>query len=129
LFYLALKKCETCRAYQAIDFKITEDTIVQPDIPVFCKKPTNRFVDFPPALVAEVLLPSTALKDRHSKSGLYAGQGIPYYIIISPDSDEAEVYMLEENSYVLKQKGAAFPYTFTFEQDCSATVDFSEIWK
>lgn len=129
LFYNELKKSEVCRVFPAIDLKIAEDTIVQPDISILCKKTTKKFVDFPPALVVEILSPSTALKDRHTKAGLYASQNIPYYIIISPDTEEAEVYVLEESNYVLMQKGPSFRYTFNFEQDSSATIDFSEIWK
>ena len=86
-------------------------------------------MDFPPSLVVEILSPSTALKDWHTKAALYAGQKVPYYLIISPDTEEAEVHALEENNYVLKQKGASFTYTFTFEQDCTAFINFSEIWK
>lgn len=129
LFYNELKNCQVCKVIQATDYKIAEDTIVQPDLSIICQKTTKRFIDFPPALIVEILSPSTALKDRHTKAGLYASQNVPYYIIISPDTDEAEVYALEENGYVLKQKGISFSYTFNFEQDCSATIDFSEIWK
>jgi len=129
LFYLALKNCTHCKASQAIDFKISEDTIIQPDISVLCKPANKKYIDFPPALVVEILSPATALKDRHTKSALYAGQKIPYFIIISPDSEEAEVYELEEENYALKQKGKAFSYTFHFPEGCTATIDFSEIWK
>lgn len=128
-FRVALKQCKHCKASQPVDYKVAEDTILQPDMLVICGDVSKPYLDFPPALVAEILSPSTAIKDRHTKSGLYAGQGIPYYIIISPDTDEAEVYVLEENDYVLKQKGTAFIYKFNFEQECSATIDFSEIWK
>jgi Uma2 family endonuclease len=38
LFYIALKSCRHCKAYQAIDYKITEDTIFQPDISIICKE-------------------------------------------------------------------------------------------
>lgn len=129
LFYLALRNCKKCNAYQAIDFKISEDTIVQPDISILCQQTNKKFIDFPPALVVEILSPSTALKDRHTKSALYQGQGVKYFLIISPDTEEAEVYVLEENQYVLKEKGKTFTYTFSFEENCSATIDFSEIWK
>ena len=36
-FYTALKNCATCKAYQAIDYKITEDTVIQLDISVLCQ--------------------------------------------------------------------------------------------
>lgn len=128
-FRFALKKCESCKVSQPIDYKIAEDTILQPDILIVCKDIPKKFLDFPPSLVVEILSPSTALKDRHTKAGLYAQQHIPYYILISPDTEEAEVFMLEEKDYVLKQKGNSFSFAFSFPEGCSATIDFSEIWK
>src|SRR5690348_1361273 len=59
LFFYALRNCHRCKVAQAIDFKIAEDTIVQPDISVLCQKATKKFIDFPPALVVEILSPST----------------------------------------------------------------------
>jgi Uma2 family endonuclease len=129
LFYNALKSCSSCKAYQAIDYKLAEDTILQPDLSVLCQTPTKKFIDFPPALVVEISSPSTALKDRHTKYALYEQQKVLYYLILSPDSEESEVYELEDDRYVLKQKGTAFSYTFDFPENCSAAIDFSEIWK
>ena len=129
LFYQGLKKCESCKAYQAIDFKIAEDTIVQPDLSVLCQKPTKKFIDFSPALVAEILSPSTALKDRHTKTALYASQKVPFYLIISPDTEEVEVYVLATEAYQLTQKGKSFTYHFDLPGGCSATIDFAEIWQ
>jgi Uma2 family endonuclease len=129
LFYIGLRNCKNCKAYQAIDYKISEDTIVQPDVSVLCQQTTKKFIDFPPSLVVEILSPSTALKDRHTKLGLYQQQGVMYYLIISPDTEETEVYVLENDEYALTQKGTSFTFTFNFEQDCSATIDFGELWK
>ena len=129
LFFAALKNCASCKAYQAIDYKVAEDTILQPDLSVLCQRATKKFIDFPPAVVVEILSPSTALKDRYTKASLYAAQNVPYYIIISPDTDEAEVYVLEEGSYALKQNSKLFTYTFQLSEECSATIDFSEIWQ
>jgi hypothetical protein len=52
---------------------------------------TKKYLDFPPALVLEILSPATPLKDRHNKYSIYESQGIPYYLIISPDTEEVEV--------------------------------------
>ena len=128
-FRFALKTCAPCNVSQPIDYLIAEDTILQPDMLVICRDIQKKFLDFAPSLVTEILSPSTALKDRHTKAALYAGQKIPYYIIISPDTEEAEVYVREENDYVLKQKGKSFVFTFPFPEGCSATIDFAEIWK
>ncbi|MDQ3277867.1 MAG: Uma2 family endonuclease [Bacteroidota bacterium] len=128
-FRFALKKCKHCKVSQPVDYVLGDDTILQPDMLVICGEIDKKFLDFPPALVAEILSPSTALKDRHTKWALYAGQKIPYYIIISPDTDETEVYEWKDGDYIIRQKGASFSYTFTFPEGCTATIDFSEIWK
>jgi Uma2 family endonuclease len=55
--------CGNCKVYDFIDIKISEDTVLQPDAIVVCKEINKPFLDFPAALVVEVLSPSTALKD------------------------------------------------------------------
>ena len=122
-----LKQCNKCNIYQPIDYLISEDTILQPDLLIVCGEIKKKFLDFPPALVVEILSPSTALKDRHTKYSLYQNQGIKYYIIVDPDTKEAEVYQFENGQYILQQKGENFNFSFQLE-DCSAVVNFGEIW-
>lgn len=129
LFYLSLRNCKHCKVAQAIDYKIEEDTILQPDLSILCQQTNKKFIDFPPALVAEILSPSTALKDRHTKMSLYQNQGIPYYLIISPETEDAEIYFLQDKEYILKQKGKEFSFSFYFGNDCSATIGFNEVWE
>ena len=88
---------------------------------------TRKYLDFPPALVVEILSPSTALKDRHSKYSIYESQGIPFYLIISPDTEEVEVYKLNGGAYALEQKGKDFFYEFLLGKR-TAAIDFKEIW-
>ena len=126
-FRLPLKACNKCTAYQPIDYRITDDTILQPDMLVVCGEITKQYLDFPPTLVVEVLSPATALKDRHTKYGIYQSQGIKYYIIISPEKEEVEIYELIESEYHLKQSGKNFVHEFFFPE-CMARVDFKEIW-
>jgi len=126
-FTVMLKSCKQCSAYQPIDYRIADDTIVQPHMLVVCGEITKKYLDFPPALVVEILSPATALKDRHSKYSIYESQGIPYYLIISPDTEEVEVYKLAGGNYSLEQKGKDFSYPFLLG-DCTATIDFKEIW-
>lgn len=123
-----LKKCKHCNVYQPIDYKISDEIILQPDMLIVCGKIEKQFLDFPAALVVEILSPSTALKDRHSKFDIYQGQQIKYYLIISSDKEEAEVYAIEDGAYQLKQTGRDITFTFSFESDCTATIDFKEIW-
>lgn len=54
-FRMALKGCQQCKPYQPIDYRVTDDTILQPDMLVVCGEITKKYLDFPPVLVAEIL--------------------------------------------------------------------------
>lgn len=127
-FRFQLKKCKHCKTYLPLDYVIKDDIVLVPDLLIVCGEINKKFLDFPPALVAEVLSPSTALKDRHTKFGLYEQQGVKYYIIISPDIEEVEIYQLENGVYELKEKQRTFTFSFIFEDECTATIDFADIW-
>lgn len=75
---LKTKGCD-CKVYQPIDYKISEDTILNPDLLLVCKPIAKAFLDFAPELIAEILSPATALKDRHTKFELYQHEKISYY--------------------------------------------------
>lgn len=121
---LQINNC-ACRTYQPIDYLISEDTVLNPDLLIVCKPILKKFLDFPPALVAEILSPSTALKDRHTKYELYQKAGIGYYLLIDPDLKVIE-------KFVLNQDGVYEPGTDTAEyaltDDCLITVDLTGIW-
>ena len=98
----ALKEagCSECVALPPVDWKISEDTVVQPDNLVFCGSlPEEDYLVSPPVLIFEVLSPSTATKDRILKFGLYEEAGVKYYVLVDPDRKEAEVFELVERRY------------------------------
>jgi Uma2 family endonuclease len=123
-----LTQYENCRVYAPLDYRVLDDTVLQPDVLIVCGEIEKKYLDFPPALVVEILSPCTALKDRHTKFSIYEGQGIRYYLIISQDTEEVEVYEIERGAYVLRQKAHAFRHEFTFD-NCPVTVDFNQIWE
>lgn len=125
---LALRKadCKKCRAYDPLDYKISEDTILVPDILIICGDIKKKYLDFPPALVVEILSPSTALKDRHTKYELYEQQGVKYYLIVDTDKKIIEIYKLKGKVYEMQPK--AGPYKFVLADDCSITPDFSKVF-
>ncbi len=127
-FRNALKKCNNqCRVYQPVDYLVKDDTILQPDMLVICGEVTKKYLDFPPTLVVEILSPSTALKDRHTKFDIYQSQGISYFIIISVDVDNVEIHQLIDGQYQLQLKGNDIEFDFAFEE-CLVHINFKEIW-
>jgi Uma2 family endonuclease len=73
------------------------DTIVQPDISVFCDKSriTDRGARSAPDLVVEILSPSTQKKDLNEKFRLYERHGVKEYWVVDPGNRSLQVFHLE----------------------------------
>jgi Uma2 family endonuclease len=128
LFVLALKGCKTCKVFEPIDWKIKDDTVVQPDLSVICKPLSNNsFLNFPPALVVEILFPSTAQKDRREKFELYQDQKVGYYIIIDPEFNKIEIFEFIDKNYQPVSVNPSI-YTFILEK-CSVSIDFTGLFE
>lgn len=125
---LALRKvnCKKCKAYDPLDYKISEDTVLEPDILIVCCEIKKNFLDFPPALVVEILSPSTALKDRHTKYELYQQQGVKYYLIVDVDKKTIEVYELKNGKYELQLQNNS--PLFNLADDCIIAPEFSKVF-
>ncbi len=72
------------------------DTVVQPDIVVFCdrSKLTERGARGAPDLVVEILSPSTSRKDQREKFDRYERSGVREYWVIDPEAWSVWVYRL-----------------------------------
>ena len=72
------------------------DTVVQPDISVFCEKTriTKRGARGAPDLVMEILSPSTSKKDLNEKFRIYERHGVREYWILDPAAWSVWVYHL-----------------------------------
>jgi len=86
-----------------IDLLLTPHDILQPDL-LFLDADqaglvTERGIEGAPALVIEILSPSTRRRDVLVKSGVYARCGVPEYWIVDPDVDRLEVFELDGGSY------------------------------
>ena len=125
---LALRKsnCKKCRAYDPLDYKIANDTILVPDIMIVCGDIKKKYVDFPPDLIVEILSPATALRDRHTKYEIYQQQGVKYYLIVDADKKMIEVFAFVNDKYQL-QKGKG-SHTFSITNNCIITPDLSNIF-
>ena len=127
-FTIALRSsgCKTCNVYQPIDYKITDDTILIPDVLIVCDEIKKPYLDFAPSLVVEILSPSTALKDRNTKYQLYEQQQIKYYLIIDTDTREIEIYQSEGGKYVLQPFNN--PFNFELSADYTISVELGNIF-
>jgi len=125
---LLLSNCEKCKVFLPIDYKVSEETVLQPDVCVICGPYGDRpFVTVTPSIVFEVLSPSTKKKDLNLKYSIYEQQGVKYYVIVDPFKDIASVYKFVEGKYELAL--ATGSETLEFETGlCNFVFDFSKIW-
>lgn len=123
------KVCSACRVYDFIDLKISEMTVVQPDCSVVCGTVSGNFLSTPPNLVVEVLSLKTAMKDRHTKFGIYEQFGIKYYMLVEPDEKEVEIYQLKDSKYTLMDSSFQNVFSFALTDDYRIGIDLKNFWE
>jgi Uma2 family endonuclease len=123
-----LKDCGQCEVLLPVDWPITEDTVVQPDVLVVCgEEMEGPRIESPPVLIFEVLSPSTSHKDRVIKYRLYQEAGVKYYCIVDPDANSATVFVLKKDQY--SQAGDFKEGRLPFDLGpCQILFDFAKIF-
>lgn len=89
-----------------VDIQLGTHDVVRPDLSGWRRErlpnpAETRPIAVPPDWVCEVLSPSTAARDRVTKSQLYATQGICHYWLVDVDSRTLEAFELHEGRWVL----------------------------
>ncbi len=115
-----------CQVYQPIDLKISENTVVNPDLLIICDEVTEQYYDKPPSLVVEVISPSSRLKDTITKFDLYQNFGVPYFIIVDNDDQSIKIYHLVNGQYILADTTSN--YIFELKDGCKITPNFDRIF-
>lgn len=120
-------KC-SCKVYQPLEYKLSNDTIFNPDLSVVCKPITKKFLDFKPEIVVEILSDSTGMKDRNVKYPKYEAEGIPYYVMVDAEKNTVEVYRLTEGRYHRQPLDQSKPFAFTLNGCCFELL-FDDTWE
>ncbi len=125
----ALEDCPHCQAVLDFDWKIDDSTVVCPDNLVICHEPENQnYLTRAPALIFEILSPSTAAKDEGVKFRLYEAEGVSWYVVVNPVEQVLKLYRLHDGRYI-KQADLARE-TFEFDVGpCRITLDFARLWR
>ncbi len=124
----ALKNCYNCKALLPVDWKINEDTVVQPDNSIVCDDtPQEAFLTKAPQVIFEILSPSTAKKDKTTKFHQYESNGVGYYCIVDPEQELVKIYQLLNSKYNLINQGHTFDIIFDLAE-CKISFNFNLIW-
>jgi Uma2 family endonuclease len=81
------------------DVVLSNRDVVQPDVFVVCEEVriTEANIQGAPDVVAEVTSTASARKDRREKKALYARFGIKEYLLVDPDGQYVERFLLESD--------------------------------
>ena len=123
-----LRNCVHCQALQAVDWKINEDTVVQPDNLVICPKASGQYLTRAPHLIVEILSPRTEHKDRTLKFDLYEREGVRWYIMVNPVDNVAHIFERIDGKYRKTTDATIEKLNFTITDDCQVEIDFNELW-
>lgn len=127
--YEALDNCEKCQALIASDWKIDNETLVQPDNLVICHEPLHpNYLSQAPELIFEILSPATAKKDQTLKFELYEKEGVKFYVLVDPDEEVIKAYELKEGRYVIMTSTHSDAVSFNLSE-CDIAIPFNKIWK
>lgn len=122
-----ISKCNTnCEVLPDIDYYISEDTVVRPDVVVVCEKIHEKLV-ITPNIIFEIVSPSSIKVDQYIKYELYEREGVDYYVLIYPEERKhVKIYKIADNKY--KKEFETVDGIFEFQlKDCIVSLDFSKI--
>lgn len=122
------EKCENCLVLGEEDWKISDDTVVRPDVVMICNEPHSDYITKRPEIIVEVASKSTIKRDENVKYELYQDEKVPYYIIAYPDDLKARIYKLVDGKF--ESEGSFLDETYTLDNSfCEAKIDFNKVFK
>lgn len=117
-----------CEVLHEIDWIVSEDTVVRPDVLVVCGGVPEMHVIEPPVFIAEIVSPSTEQKDRGAKFALYGQFGVEYYLVLDSSKQTLEAYRrTSDGAYELLDFTA--PLTLSLHPTCRVTLGPGDLFK
>ena len=74
-----------CEIYVNLDWIVSDDTVIRPDLMTVCGDQPAKHLERPPALLVEVLSESTRLSDLNAKQTLATQHYVSHYFTIDPE--------------------------------------------
>ncbi len=122
-----LEECPECFPLVEIDWQISDDTVVRPDLLVACKR--EERIKTTPKLIIEVVSNSSIKRDEKMKFELYEQEGVEYYSLVYTDSKRIKLYQLIDSNYK-KLADCIEDGEFELEIDgCKIEFDTKKLWK
>lgn len=119
--------CADCLVVVEMDWQVSSDTVVRPDLLLTCRE-ANEAVVRAPELVAEVVSASSTIRDEQIKFELYAREGVAWYLLLYPEQRLARVYRNQDGAFI-KEVDATDDRVVLAVGDCRFGLDFARVWR
>lgn len=123
-----IEECERCMVLGEEDWKLSDDTVLKPDVVMICDEPNDAYITKAPEIIVEVISKTTAKRDEKTKFEIYEKEKVKYYIIVYPDDLKAKVYRLIDGTYDKQGDFSKERYDFT-DTLCPVSIDFEKVFK
>ena len=123
-----LEDCIQCEVLGEIDYKVSDDTILKPDIVLTCGETHERYLTKAPEIIVEIISKSTAKRDEKYKFEIYEKEKVNYYILLYPNDLRAKIYKLKDSKYDKEGDFLLDSYDFK-ETTCGVSLDFERVFK
>jgi Uma2 family endonuclease len=123
-----IEECERCMVLGEEDWKLSDDTVLKPDVVLICDEPHDAYITKAPEIIVEVISKTTAKRDEKTKFEIYEKEKVKYYILVYPDDLKAKVYRLIDGAYDKQGDFSKERYDFT-DTLCPISIDFAKVFK
>lgn len=123
-----IEECERCMVLGEEDWKLSDDTVLKPDVVLICDEPNDAYITKAPEIIVEVISKTTAKRDEKTKFEIYEKEKVKYYIIVYPDDLKAKVYRLIDGTYDKQGDFSKEHYNFT-DTLYPVSIDFEKVFK
>lgn len=110
-----------------VDWIVTRDTVVRPDLSIVCGPPPEGHIESAPALVVEILSEGTRERDLTVKRQLFEQQRVDWYLIIDPDDKSLQVLRLDAGG-AYQQVASEDQLRVDLCENCSLTVQLARLF-
>jgi Uma2 family endonuclease len=127
------ENCLNCHVAIDLDWIISEDTVLRPDIVVFCDEPMERLTKTP-RIIFEIVSKSSIMIDEGLKFEIYQKEGVEYYVLVYPETKDVVCYKYKDGAFIkdqtLKEGLLSIPLTECPQLLLSPPIfiNFSKVW-
>ncbi len=118
----SLMTCSECAVFVELDWYVSFETVIRPDLMVLCGEIPER-VENPPQMVVEIVSPSSKQIDEGLKFELCEMQGVKYFVLVYPNEKTIKVFELFSGRYRQKSDNK-----FVFN-GCEVEIAFEEVFR